>query len=159
MKSNLILKQFETDKVRGTMNVRDLRTFFGGKIAYTEDFININNDSVEFSYVNAGKNIGYQYYNRDDNPSDWETDFIENFTDLKNNYHSISLLNQTSVNLNTNTRWKIEISAKDILRDYLFFKFKESRVFQSINYDELYNNGINDTIYNYIDWNVINNYK
>jgi len=159
MKSNLILKKFDTDSVPGTMNIYDLRTFFGGKIAFTEDVININSDAVEFSYVNDGKETGYQYYDKDSVPEEWETEYIENLTDLKNNNHTISLLNQTEINLSTNTRWKIEINARNILRDYLFFKFRESRVFQVIKYDELYNKGINSTIYNYIDTNIINNYK
>lgn len=159
MKSNLTLKRFDTSKVPGTMNVRDLRTFFGGKIAYTEDNIKINSDAIEFSYVSDGKEAGYQNFDKSDIPEDWETEYIENLTDLKDNYHSISLLNQTSVNLRTNTRWKIEINARNILRDYLFFKFRESRTFQVINYDELYNKAINDTIYNYIDWNILSSYK
>jgi hypothetical protein len=159
MKSNLILKKFDTEVVPGTMNVRDLRTFFGGKIAYTEDEININDDAIEFSYVADGKQTGYQYFGKEDVPEDWETEYVENLTDLKDNYHSITLLNQTSANLNTNTRWQLKIEARNILRDYLFFKFKESRLFQSIDYVDVYNAGLNDTLYNYIDWNIIGNYK
>lgn len=159
MKSNLILKKFETENVPGTMNVRDLRTFFGGKIVYTEDIISINDDAIEFSYVGSGRELGYQYYNKDNMPEDWEVNYIENLTDLKNNNHTISVLSQPTQNLNINTRWKIEIDAKSILRDYLFFKFRESRAFQVINYSELYNKSINNSIYNYIDWNVIDTYK
>lgn len=159
MKSNLILKKFDTDSVPGTMNIYDLRTFFGGKVAFIEDNISINSDAIEFSYVYGGKQTGYQYYDNENVPEAWETDYIENLTDLKDNKHSISLLNQTALDLNTNTRWKIEISARDILRDYLFFKFRESRVFQVIKYNEVYNKGLNSTIYNYIDNNIINNYK
>ncbi len=159
MKSNLMLKKFDTDKVPGIMNIYDLRTFFGGKVAFIEDNISINSDAVEFSYVYDGKQTGYQYYDKENIPEGWETDYIENLTDLKDNNHNISLLNQTSLNLHSNTRWKIEIRARDILRDYLFFKFRESRVFQVIKYDELYNKGINDTIYNYINTNIMSNYK
>ena len=159
MKSNLILKQFDTDEVPGTMNVSDLRTFFGGKIAYIEDTIHINNDAVEFSYVNSGKETGYQYYDKENTPNEWEVVYVENLSDLKNNNHTISLLNQNSFNLNVNTRWRLEVNAREILRDYLFFKFKENRAFQAINFDELYNKSINDSIYNYINWNIINNYK
>jgi len=159
MKSNLILKKFDTNNVPGTLNIYDLRTFFGGKIAFTEETININSDSVEFSYVDNGKETGYQYYDKDNVPEDWETEYIENLTDLKDNNHSISLLNQSSVNLNSNTRWKIQINARNVLRDYLFFKFRESRVFQAIKYNEVYNNGLNSTIYSYIDNNIMNSYK
>jgi len=159
MKSNLILKKFDTEPVTGSMNIYDLRTFFGGKVAFIEDTININSDAIEFSYVYGGNQTGYQYYDKDSTPEEWETEYIENLTDLKDNNHSISLLNQTDINLNTNTRWKIEIDARKILRDYLFFKFRESRIFQVIKYNELYNKGINSTIYNYINNNILNNYK
>lgn len=159
MKSNLILKKFDTNSIPGTKNIYNLRTFFGGMIPFIEDVININNDSVEFSYVNNGKETGYQYYDKDNISDNWETDYIENLTDLKNNNHSISLLNQSSSNLNSNTRWKIQINARNVLRDYLFFKFRESRAFQSIKYDEVYNNDLNSTIYNYIDNNIMSRYK
>lgn len=159
MKSNLILKQFDTESIAGTMNIYDLRTFFGGKIAYTEDNIRINSDAVEYSYMSSGKENGYQYFDKDNAPEYLETEYIENLTDLKDNYHSISLLNQTSVNLNSNTRWKIEINSRRILQDYLFFKFRESRAFQSIEYLDLKNKSINDSIYKYIEYNILDNYK
>lgn len=159
MKNNLILKQFDTDNKPGTLNLQELRTFFGGLVAYIEDDIHINDDAVEFSYLNSGKRTGYQYYDKDNLPEEWETTYIENLSDLKNNNHIISLLNQNSFNLNSNTKWKIEINAREILKYYLFYKFRESRAFQVIKYDEVYNKDINDAIYNYIDWNIINNYK
>jgi len=158
MKSTLMLKKFDTKTVPGTMNLKDLRTFFGGKLIYTEDLININDDSIQFSYVLSGKNTGFQYY--DDNiPDDWETSFVENLTDLKKNNQTLTLLNQNADNLINNTRWQVIIKAKNILTDYLFFKMKESRIFKMINYTDLYNLSINKSIYDYIKNNIINTYK
>ena len=46
MKSNLMLKKFSRNSVAGTMNQKEIRTFFGGKMLYSEDVIKINNDSI-----------------------------------------------------------------------------------------------------------------
>ena len=46
-----MLKKFSTNSVPGTMNQNELRTFFGGKMIYSEDSILINNDSINFSQL------------------------------------------------------------------------------------------------------------
>jgi hypothetical protein len=158
MKSNLILKKFSTNSVPGTMNQKELRTFFGGKIIYSEDNIYINDDSVNFSQVINDNNNGYQYYDIS-TAKNWETNFYENLTDLKNNNQEISLYSQNSTSLNDNTKWKIIIDGSTILKDYLFFKIKEQRVFKNINSDEVYSNNINNAIYEYITYNIFNRYR
>jgi hypothetical protein len=156
MKSNLILKKFNTNTVPGTMNQKELRTFFGGKIIYSENNIYINDDSINFSQVIGDFNNGYQYYNQ---VADWETNFYENLTDLKLNNQNISLFSQTASNINNNTRWQVTINGSDILRDYLFFKIKEQRVFKIINESEVYYNDINNAIYEYINYNIFSRYR
>ena len=158
MKSNLILKKFSTNAVPGTMNQKELRTFFGGKIIYSEDTIYINNDSINYSEVVSDYNNGYQYFEPNVDIG-WETEFFVNLTDLKNNYNTISLFNQTESDINNNTRWQININGSQILRDYLFLKIKEQRVFKIINSDELYSNDINNAIYEYINYNIFSRYR
>jgi len=138
MKSNLMLKKFSVNSVPGTMNQQELRTFFGGKIIYSEDNIFINGDSISFSQVIDNYNNGYQYYDYNTIPADWEIQFSENLTDLKANNQTISLFNQDSVALNSNTKWQIIVNGTSILKDYLFFKIKEQRVFKVINNYEVY---------------------
>lgn len=159
MKSNLILKKFTVNSVPGTMNQKELRTFFGGKMIYTEDNIYINDDSIQFSQVVADYNNGYQYYNTDTIPLGWETDFNENLTDLKANNQTISLYNQTTSEINNNTRWQITINGSKILKDYLFFKIKEQRVFKIISENDIYSNDINNAIYEYINKNIFSRYR
>jgi len=159
MKSTLMLKKFIITPISGTMNMKELRTFFGGKAAYVENVITINADTINFSCVSSGSNIGYQYFDKDTIPDEWELEYSENLTDLKANNQSISLLNQTTNNLQNNTRWQIKINAKSILQDYLFFKFKESRLFKSINYTDVYSGNINNATYEYIKNNIIGRYK
>ena len=157
MKSNLMLKKFSTNSVPGTMNQNELRTFFGGKMIYSEDSILINNDSINFSQLVDIVNNGYQYL--DDSVIDFETQFFENLTDLKFNNQKISLFSQNINTLNDNTKWQILINGSAILKDYLFFKIKEQRVFKMINANEVLSNDINSAIYEYITYNIFGRYK
>lgn len=158
MKNNLILKKFSTNSVPGTMNQKELRTFFGGKIIYSEDNIYINNDSINFSQVVSDINNGYQYYDVS-LAKNKEMNYYENLTDLKANNQSISLFSQNSTSLNNNTKWEITINGSAILKDYLFFKIKEQRVFKNIKSDEVYSNDINNAIYEYITANIFGRYR
>lgn len=159
MKSNLMLKKFSTNSVPGTMNQKELRTFFGGKILYSEDVITVDDDSVEFSQVVSDYNNGYQYFDVSTIPEDWEVKFSENLTDLKFNNQSISLLSQNTEAYQNNTNWQILINGSSILQDYLFFRLKEQRVFKMINANELYSNNINAAIYDYIKSNIFSRYR
>jgi hypothetical protein len=158
MKNNLILKKFSTNSVPGTMNQKELRTFFGGKIIYSEDNIYINNDSINFSQIVSDINNGYQYYDVS-LAKNKEVNYYENLTDLKANNQSISLYSQNSTSLNNNTKWEITINGSAILKDYLFFKIKEQRVFKNIKSDEVYSNDINNAIYEYITANIFGRYR
>lgn len=158
MKSNLMLKKFSRNSVSGTMNQKEIRTFFGGKIIYSEDNITINNDSINFSQVVSDNNYGYQHYNYDIT-SELETQFYENLTDLKENNQTLSLFSQNETTLTTNTKWKIVINGAAILKDYLFFKLKEQRVFKIINSEDVYSNNINNAIYEYISYNIFPRYR
>jgi hypothetical protein len=159
MKGNLILKKFSVNSVPGTMNQNELRTFFGGKVLYSENKIYINDGSIPFSQVTTDYNYGYQYYDFDTMPEIWETSFFENLSDLKLNQHTISLFSQTSTNISDNTRWKISVNGTNILKEYLFFKIKEQRIFKAINAKDVYSNNINKAIYEYISYNLLKRYR
>ena len=159
MKSNLMLKKFSTNTVPGTMNQKELRTFFGGKVMHLEDIISINDDTINFSHVVGDYNNGYQYFDISTIPDDWETYFSENLTDLKFNNQTISLLSQNSATMLNNTKWQIVINGSSILRDYLYFRLKEQRVFKMINANELYSNNINSAIYDYVNKNIFSRYR
>lgn len=153
-----MLKKFSRNSVSGTMNQKEIRTFFGGKIIYSEDNITINNDSINFSQDVSDNNNGYQFYNYDIT-SERETQFYENLTDLKENNQTLSLFSQNETTLTTNTKWKIVINGAAILKDYLFFKLKEQRVFKIINSKDVYSNNINNAIYEYISYNIFPRYR
>lgn len=153
-----MLKKFSRNAIPGTMNQQELRTFFGGKVIYSEDNIYINNDSIVFSQLISDYDYGFQYYDYD-TLTGWETDFYENLTDLKSNNQSISLSSQNDIYLQSNTKWQITINGATILKDYLFYKIKEQRVFKKVHADEVYSKNINNAIYEYITYNVFGRYR
>jgi hypothetical protein len=80
-------------------------------------------------------------------------------SDIKLQYHTISLLQQSDVDLRNNTRWLVNIDIKNILREYIFAKIKEARTFKTIRYQDLSFRNINLAIYNYIDSNILVRYQ
>jgi hypothetical protein len=159
MKSDLVLKKFSISMIPGTMNQKELRTFFGGKMIFTENVININDDTIDYSHVVSSFNNGYQYFDATTIPDEWETKYSENLIDLKMNNQSISLLSQTSSSYQNNTKWQININGASILTDYFYFRLKEQRVFKMINENELYYNDIDTGVYEYIKDNIFSRYR
>lgn len=177
MKDNLQLKKFITESVNGTFNLLEESTFFGSKIMDIEDDIVINDNSIQyFQYyyeitdelinsakteerqviLDLAKNNGYQYYTVNEYE---ETLFIMDIVSLKDEYHTITKIEQSDIDDKLNTKWQINIKIKDILKEYLFAKIKESRTFKSLKFTNFQNNSINNSIYKYIELNLYDRYK
>jgi len=169
MKENLILKKYKKETVNGTFNLLEEETFFGSKVMEIEDDIIIDDKSVQYFqyYYNVlspndatgqtlAKNNGYQYFDIDQFQ---ETFFLLDVVDLKLNNHTITKNQQTEIDEKNNTKWVIYIDIKTILKEYLFAKIKERRTFKSLIYTHFMNNNINQSIYNYIDLNLLDRYK
>jgi len=159
MKSNLILKKYETEPVIGTKQMKDITMFFGGKIFDIENEIFINDDSIEYShFVDPNlKNTGYQFLSDSDIVLD-ETIFSMNLFDIKNKYHTISLLQQPKKDLMYNSKWELRIDLRSILENYIFANIKKSRAFKCISYFDVSNKDINLTLYKYIRYNLLGKY-
>jgi len=162
MKDNLMLKKFKTENVNGTFNLIEEKSFFGTKLMDIEDEIHLTDKSVQYFQVFTGGtplemiNNGYQYsivnlYE--------ETLFIMDVVEIKYDNHNIIKGLQKKTDEEQNTRWEIDIDIKKILSQYLFAKIKESRTFKSMNYDNFSNNNINNSIYEYIDKNLLDRYE
>ena len=168
MKDNLILKKYKKETVNGTFNLLEEETFFGTKVMEIEDEININDKSVQYFhyFFNAGvndttgltlaKNNGYQY-----NQLDLfnETFNILDLVDLKLNNHTIIKSQQTVLDEKNNTKWIIEIDTQKVIVEYFFAKIKERRTFKSLTYQNFSNNDINQSIYDYINMNLLDRVK
>lgn len=166
MKNNLMIYKYKTKPVNGTFSTNEIKNFFGSKMIDIEDDIIINDESIQFSDFNfIYNNIndlynlnsnGYQNFNYDSN---LETIQLKNLTDLKKSNHTIKLQAQSDLDLRNNTKWIINIDCKNILKNYLFYRLKEHRVFKCIQYNELYNSNVNNFILDYIELNLLNRYK
>lgn len=164
MKNNLILRKFKTSRVPGTLNMIEEKSFFGSKMLEIEDDVIIDNETIQYSqFFTSGdrdlvKNNGFQYYDCETHVGD-ETVFTLNLTSLKNDNHTIKESQQNVKIREISTIWEYTIDVKTILKEYLFVKIKENRAFKSVYYDDLLNKDINQSIYYYIEKNVLDRYK
>jgi hypothetical protein len=155
MKENLILKQFETERVNGTYELEEFKWFFGSKMLEIEDEIIIDDKTIQYS---EEEKTGFQYYDSESRGVN-EMFSTPNLNSLKEENNSISLLPQNETTLKNNTKWKIKINMKNIIINYIFYKLKESRTFKGLSKDNFLNKNINLSIKNYIKLNVVDRYK
>lgn len=162
MKDSLIINEYQTEQVAGTLNLTEEKSFFGSKAMDIEDNIHITDKSIQyFEVLKSGSTIdrlnnGYQYY--DINTIE-ESFIVLDIIDSKLKYHKIDKIVQNERDKKINTRWEINIIIKDILKEYLFSRIKESRVFKSMSYERFNNNDINESIYEYISSNLLDRYE
>jgi hypothetical protein len=154
MKENLILKQFDTQDVNGTYELKEFKWFFGSKMLEVEDEVIIDNITIQYSQ----ESNGFQNYDTESQSTN-ENFLTPNLNDVKIEYHNIELIPQSEKQLENNTRWKLTIDMKSILTDYVFYKMKERRTFKGLKQDNFLNKNINLSLKNYIQTNVINRYK
>ena len=162
MKSDLILRKFTTTPVIGTQCIKELRNFFGSKMLEIEDSITVDNISIQWSditdsspadVINYG--VGYQFFQY----THRETISLASLDTLKKDNHTIVLDHQSQADLEFNTRWILTIDMFTILRQYLYYRIKESRAFKCVTKNDLFLKNINLSIYDYVDKNVMNRYK
>lgn len=159
MKSDLIITRFKTQPIIGTKESNDTKTFFGSKMVDIEDTITIDDSKIQYSELfktDMTDNNGYQFYKDIDN---LESIYLINLTDVKKDYHTITLVSQAVIDLTNNTQWNISINWKDILRDYMFYKLKNRRTFKCIKYTDVLSENINLFIRDYIIDNLLNRYQ
>lgn len=163
MKNNLILKKYNTSKVGGVRSSKEIKTFFGSKLIDIEDVIYINDISIQYSERVDKINIQNDHYqNLDINLLQPERNILKSLNDVKYRNHSIDLYTQVDPlrnNPNQNYEWIIVINAKNILKEYLFLRLKESRVFKTIRSEDLIERNIDEYINNYIENNLLNRYN
>lgn len=151
-----MLKKYSTTYVSGTVSEKEFRRIFGSKMLEIEDIITIDDKSIQFSdVISDDNNNGFQ---------DFVYNSMEeirniNLYNLKYDNSSIEQQSQTELDKVNNTKWLLNINAKKILQDYLFYKIKENRTFKCIYYEDLYGYDVNTFIRKYIDENVLNRYQ
>ena len=162
MKDSLMLKKYKVESVSGSYNLTEEKTFFGTKIMDIEDSISITDKSIQYYELDIvgtlleEANNGYQYQELN---KTIEIVRIFDVVDIKNNNHKIKKTLQDVQSEINNTHWEITIDIKSILRQYLFGKIKEMRTFKSMMNTTFINKNINNSIYNYIDKNILDRYE
>ena len=162
MKDSLMLKKYKVEDVSGSYNLTEEKTYFGTKIMDIEDYINITDKSIQYYDLNIigtpleEINNGYQYQELN---KTIESVTIFDVVDIKNSNHKIEKTLQKLQSEINNTHWEIKIDIKSILRQYLFGKIKEIRTFKSMMNTSFINKNINNSIYEYIDKNLLDRYE
>jgi hypothetical protein len=171
MKSNLTIKKYNITKVNGVKSNKEVKSFFGSKLIDIEDVIYINNIAIQYTEVVNKRDIKldhYQNYSQEIKTGTGlsilypETVFLKSLDDVKYENHSIDVLTSKdpkNLTKNQNYEWVMNINAKNILREYLFLRLKESRVFKTVRSQDLIERNINTYIYNYINENLLNRYN
>ena len=153
MKSNLMIKKYNIEYDNGTKNMKTVKTFFGTKLIDIEDAIIVGNNSIQYTDDN-----GYQNYNIT-NVETKEIETLVDLTVLKLDNHTIETQTQDIFSMENNTKWKIDIDIKKILREYLFAKIKNARTFKTLKVANTKDNNINLSIYDFINLNILNRYS
>jgi hypothetical protein len=159
MKSDLMLSKFQTANVSGVFNLIEQKTYFGSKIIKLEDYVSIENQKIQYSEIFNDTNFlynGYQYF--DYQSYRGEKLYLKKLTDIKKKYTTIELITKDTVYKN-NTEWELTIDYTSILREYLFLKLKQNRIFKCVRPQDLLNKNINESIYSYIDFNLIDRFN
>jgi len=156
------IQEYETTTEKGLYNLQLSKTYFNNILMNIEDEIIVNNSQIDYSDVkpflkSSANQLGYQYVNLTN--MSLESNTTVNLFDIKKKSHTISLPQQSNIDLQSNTLWNINIDVKNILKEYLFAKIKNIRVFKGMKHSDVRNSNINLSIYDFIELNLLNKYK
>jgi len=160
LKTTTIIQQYKKETVIGTKTSKEIKSFFGTNLIDIEDTISIGDISIQYSDVPVENDLGlhYQYYDTTTLVSFQELGVLKSLDDVKYENHTINLykLNYATYD---NLQWDFVLKARNILKEYLFLRLKESRTFKSIRKTETPKNDINSLIYDYIEFNLLDRYN
>ena len=154
MKTTTIIQQYKKEPVVGTKTAKEVKSFFGTNLVDIEDEIIISDVSIQYSDTPS---THYQYYDLTTLVSEQEVTTLRSLTDIKYENHTIDLYKQDYTY--NNLQWNYVIKARNILKEYLFARLKESRMMKSITKDQTPKNDINTFIYDYIEFNLLDRYN
>lgn len=153
MRRNYISPEYKYNSINGTMNMREQTSFFGSKMIDIQDSISISNENLIFYQNENGDQINFTL-EKNLSPIVYST------VDDKKINHTIQRdQSQSMSQLNSNTRWIIDIDIKKILINYLFATLKRYRTFEGVKTNNTLTKSVNSSIYEYINSNILNRYK
>lgn len=153
MRRNYISAEFKYDNVYGTYNMVEQSSFFGSKMLDIEDSISISDQSILYYQKSNNEQVDVSVENS--LPS-----IVYNSADDKLSNHTISKdESQSTFQLDTNTKWIIDINISTVLSNYLFATLKQYRTFEGVLNNMTTYNDVNFAVKEYIKNNVTNRYK
>jgi len=155
MKTTTIIQQYKKEPVIGTKTAKEVKSFFGTNLVDIEDEIIISDVSIQYSDTPS---THYQYYDLTTLVSEQEVTKIRSLTDIKYENHTIDLYRQDYTSYD-NLQWNYVVKARNILKEYLFARLKESRMMKSIRKEQTPKNDINTFLYDYIEFNLLDRYN
>jgi len=155
LKTTTIIQKYNKETVIGTKTAKEIKSFFGTNLVDIEDEITIGDISIQYSDTPSDH---YQYYDTMTLVSEEEVVVLKSLDDVKFENHTIDLY-KLDYSEYDNLQWDIVLKARNILKEYLFLRLKESRTFKSIRKNETQKNDINTFIYDYIDFNLLDRYN
>jgi hypothetical protein len=160
MKTTTIIQQYKKEPVIGTKTAKEVKSFFGTNLVDIEDEIVITDISIQYSDTPATdpNNPHYQYYDLTTLVTEQEVNTLRSLDDIKFENHTIDLYRQDYTNFD-NLQWNFVLKARNILKEYLFARLKESRMMKSIRKNQTPKSDINTFIYDYIEYNLLDRYN
>lgn len=153
MRRTYISPEFTYEQVPGTLNMRETRFPQGSKMMEIEDTISISEDTI-YWYQNSQK--------EQINPiSESSTQPVGvNLVDIKQKNSKLYLQkNQSTLALESNARWVLEIEWREVLIQYIFARIKESRTFEGVIARDTLRQNVDLSIRDYIGFNILSRYE
>jgi hypothetical protein len=148
-----ISPEYIYNNVYGTLNMEEESSFFGSKMLEIEDTIILKNENIVFYQNNKNEQLDLEK-EYDFQPTIYDTD-----SDKQKNHILLLEEFQSEFDMKNNTRWKMTIYLKSLMRNYLFATLKKYRTFEGIDNTMTINQSVDFAIKDYIERNVINRYK
>ena len=140
MRKSFMTKEYSREFIKGTMNMKEQKSFFTSIMLEIEDIINISDTQLSWTESDNGTQKL---------KSETITQTYNAITHKFNN-HSISLApNQSDNDVKFYTSWLLNIKIKDILKEYVYSYLKYNRVFEYVNPDYTYNKNMITKLLNY----------
>jgi hypothetical protein len=155
MKTNTMIQEYKKEPVIGTKTAKEVRSFFGTNLVDIEDEIVISDISIQYSDTLTDH---YQYYDLTTLVNEQEVNVLRSLDDIKYENHTIDLYRQSYTDYD-NLQWNYVIKARNILKEYLFARLKESRMMKSVRKEQTPKSDINTFVYDYIEFNLLDRYN
>jgi hypothetical protein len=153
MRRTYISPEFKNSSINGTFNMYEESNFFGSKMLEIEDKLFISDENILYNEKSNGEQLDLSI------ESSLQPIIYSSMNNISMNHNIKMDDTQLEYLKDKNTRWIIEVSISNILRNHLFAILKKYRTFEYVTNEMTKSYDINTSILSYIDNNILNRYK